>query len=799
MSGNEKLEYNEQERLKALRDYQILDTPQESQFDNLCKLAALICNVSGALIVLIDNERLWIKSSFGLTCHNKEVPRNFTFSERVIAGNELLEIQDTHLSEEFSGHPLVLDDPYIRFYAGAPLKDEHGFNLGVIGVYDTEPKRLTTEQKEALITLSKEVITHLSLRKRNLELQMNSKKFEELIAMSSVSPEIHCILDFNGKILFINDAVTQLLGYSVEEALDVNIWELCHRDDVNRVVSAIEQGLRAHKKEFFLDFRVVSRTGIIRWLSWSIVTKDKRWYTYGRDVTESKRVENELMKLSFVASKVNNAIVINDPNNHVTWVNEAFEKITGFTLDDLKGRRLGDLLTGPDTDVELMERARALNRKNQSFTVDLLVYRKDKKPIWLSIYNTVVFNDEGGVSSEVEIIIDITEKKKVESELMKAKEEALQLGEAKEMFLSVMSHEIRTPLNAIIGITNLLLENEPKASQLNDLNILKFSGENLLNIINDILDFTKIESGNLELESIPFSLNVLVNDIVNSLKTNVKEKGNHLNLSYDPAIPNEILGDKTRLYQILMNLLGNANKFTEKGEIELHIKLEKEDDGKVLLAFAVKDTGIGIPKDKQGYIFESFTQAKTDISRKYGGTGLGLAITKRLLKMYHSDIYVESTEGTGTVFSFEITFSKFSTIASASSGDYLPPAIKEKRILVVDDNEINVFIAKRILGKMGLDVDAVSTGREAIARVKDTRYDLIFMDIRMPDIDGYETTALIRGQEGRYFKTVPVIALTASVMGDDVERIDSSGMNGYLLKPFSLDDIKLLFQKIFGQ
>jgi PAS domain S-box-containing protein len=569
------------------------------------------------------------------------------------------------------------------------------------------------------------------------------------------------------------------------------MWEFCNKEDVSRLIREIEAGLKKGIKQYNIDFRIISKSGITRWLSWNMVAKEGRWYTYGRDITENKRVENELMKLSFVASKVDNAVVINDANNHVTWVNAAFEKITGFTLDDLRGRRLGDLISGPGTDLELLEKTRELSRQNKSFTVDLLAYRKDKQPIWLSVYNTVVLNDQGKVDIEVEIIIDITDKKKAEQEMMQAKEQALQLSEAKEMFLSVMSHEIRTPLNAVIGMTHLLLENNPKPSQVADLNILKFSSENLLNIINDILDFTKIETGNMHLESIPFSLKTLAADILISLQVSAKKKENKLELSIDERIPENILGDRTRLYQIFINLLGNAIKFTTKGTVQLLARLERETLTEVEIYFEVSDNGIGIPQDKLSYIFETFTQAKTDISRKYGGTGLGLAITKKLLGLYDSEIQVKSEEGVGTVFSFIICFRKEAAVDNALP--VLPADMESfagKKILVVDDNEINTLIAGRILGKLGFELDFAADGMEAIAKVKSNQYDLIFMDIKMPGIDGFETTGIIREMEGDYFKTVPIIALTASTLQDENLKFKASGMNGHILKPFKPADIR---------
>ena len=410
--------------------------------------------------------------------------------------------------------------------------------------------------------------------------------------------------------------------------------------------------------------------------------------------------------------------------------------------------------------------------------------------VWLSVSNTPVIDGKGKLERQIDLITDITQRKQIECEMVEAKEQALQLSEAKEMFLSVMSHEIRTPLNAVIGMTHLLMDNDPKPSQIEDLNILKFSGENLLNIINDILDFTKIETGNLQLEPIPFSIKALVTDIITSLSVNATKKGNTLVLLYDDEIPELVLGDKTRLYQILMNLLGNAIKFTDNGKIILNLKLIAIHREEAEIHFEIVDNGIGIPEDKLSYIFETFTQAKTDISRKYGGTGLGLAITKKLLQLYNSDIQVESTEGEGTCFSFILKFAKASAV-SAEVMPVLPPVVfTGKHILIVDDNEINILIAKRILGKFGVNIDTAFNGEEAIEKVQQNAYNLIFMDIKMPGIDGFETTRIIRAIPGEYFKNIPIIALTASTLHNEYSKFKESGMNGHILKPFKPEEIR---------
>jgi len=911
----------EEQRLAALYSYDILGEGLENELDNLVKLAVQIADVPMAYVSFVEKDNIILKSVVGVGDEYKKLPRETTLCQYTMMHDSIYIVHDVALEPELVNNPKLSLGKGIRFYASAPLKDAEGFALGCLVLLDVKPRKLNENQLEALSTLAVQVVAQLALKRKNAQLEAQTKRFDEFVDIFTVSPEIHCILGRSGDILFINDAVTRMLQYDVEELIGKNIWEYCYREDVDKTVYTIERGLKNRDKQFSIDFRLVSKHGQVKWIGWGMVAKDNRWYCYGRDITERKKVEYELTKLSFVASKVNNGVVINDSQNKVTWINDAFTKITGFSLEDLKGKPLGDLISGPDTDWSLIENARELTQQKQSFTVDLLAYRKDKQPIWLSIYNTVVLDEGGKVETEVEIIIDITEKKKaeeelqvlslvasktntgvtitnekgeitwvnealeelvgytleelsgellgdllssketdraiieearkkainkqaytievlahkkdgtpiwlsvantpilnvhgslerqveliyditqrkqVEQEMLEAREQALQLSEAKEMFLSVMSHEIRTPLNAVIGMTHLLLDNNPKASQIDDLNILKFSGENLLNIINDILDFTKIETGNLQLESIPFDLHTLCVDIINSLQVSAGKKGNQLTLVYDNRIPEQLLGDKTRLYQVIVNLLGNAIKFTDKGKVDLSIKLKQNNEQKATIYFEVKDTGIGIPKDKQSYIFETFTQARTDISRKYGGTGLGLAITKRLLKLYQSEINVESTEGKGTAFSFSIQFNKLSTSFKTPVVATVPSLFTDRKILVVDDNEVNILIAKRFLSKWGLIIDFASNGEEAINKIVNNVYDLIFMDIRMPGIDGFDATRIIREIPGDYYKKVPIIALTASTLHNENMKFKESGMNGHILKPFNPEEIKEVLASYFS-
>lgn len=375
-----------------------------------------------------------------------------------------------------------------------------------------------------------------------------------------------------------------------------------------------------------------------------------------------------------------------------------------------------------------------------------------------------------------------------EQDLLKAKEEAEKSSHAKAEFLSIMSHEIRTPMNAVVNLTNYLLEDNPAERQVENLNILKFSANNLLAIINDVLDFNKIESGKVEFESINFDLLNLMESIHYGMAVNAKEKNIDFFLETDIELSQMLIGDPNRLTQILNNLISNAIKFTEVGYVKLKIIILEETDADIILKFEVEDTGIGISDDEKTYIFNMFTQAASDTTRKYGGTGLGLAIIQRLLQLQHSDIDLKSIVGKGSVFSFILKFGKGTPLVHKNAlGDpQKDPSndLEGMRVLVVEDNTVNVLVVKKFLEKWKVDFMHASDGVEAIEKVQKHVFDLILMDIHMPNMDGYEATESIRAFEGNYYKSVPIIALTASALMDNKERIYNAGMNDIVVKPF---------------
>ena len=771
----------ESKRLNALHQYKILDTDAQHEYDSITRLASAICKTPVALISFIDDKRQWMKSVIGMDI--KEAPLDISICKTTIQSNLLLEITDTHKDDRFNQLPHISGPDGVRFYAGQPLTTPEGENIGTICVLDYEPRQLEEHQKDALKILSNEVMAHLEVAKKNRELEALLRQATSFQNLFNNSTEIHCIIDSEGTIEFINDSIYPLLGYTVEEALSKNIWDFSLPGERDRVMPAVYEEIAKGKRAFRLETQAITKSGHVRWFEWSDVINDGKWLVNGRDITERKENEKKLETLSVAVEKSAAGVIIRNAKSEIEWLNAAAEKIIGYTLSELEGRTFGDLLVGERTDRSLLITAKQLLAKNKPYETEALLYKKDRTPIWIFSSNNPLTNEMGEVEKQVSVIVDITARKHAEEQLIKTREDAIELSKAKENFLSVMSHEMRTPLNAVIGMTRILIDEEPLERQQNNLNILKFSAENLLTLINDVLDFTKIETGNLHLEGVPVNIRELASQTIESLKFKTEEKGVDVSFEVDKHLPEHIVGDSTRLYQIFMNLLGNAVKFTEKGEVKLKLIKEEETDNEVKIKFEVSDTGIGIPENRLDSIFEAYTQAEMDTSRKYGGTGLGLAITQKLIFLHQSEIAVKSELGKGTTFYFSITFLK----PSPSAPILLAPEKQIplfKHLLVVDDNAINRLLAKKVLDKWSIKVDFAENGLEAIDKVKETDYDMVLMDIHMPVMGGIEAVKLIRAMEGKKYQELPIIALTGSVGSSSKEKFASEGMNDFVLKPF---------------
>jgi len=379
--------------------------------------------------------------------------------------------------------------------------------------------------------------------------------------------------------------------------------------------------------------------------------------------------------------------------------------------------------------------------------------------------------------------------------LVTAREKAEEAAQSKQLFMSTMSHEIRTPLNEVIGITNLLLQGEPREDQMDYIKTLRFSGNHLLTLVNDVLDYNKMESGKIIFEEIVFNLNDFMEEIMRSYSFRAKTKNLEFDIKKEGTLPDEVIGDQIRLNQILSNLLSNALKFTNQGSITITIRELESKNNQVNLEFAVKDTGIGITKEKHASIFESYAQASSDTTRYFGGTGLGLPIAKKLVELKGGTIKLESELGAGSTFTFNIIFGLSVKGEHDKEVETIETYIglEGKRILVAEDNKINFFVANKFLTGWGAIVTFAENGQMALELLEKEDFDLILMDLQMPVMDGIEATTIIRKSQDPKIRNIPIVALTAAIMSENHDKIGELNINDYILKPFKPHD---LFERI---
>ncbi len=512
--------------------------------------------------------------------------------------------------------------------------------------------------------------------------------------------------------------------------------------------------------------------------------------------------------LSLIEASLDPLVTINTEGK-ITDMNEALVNITGIAREELRGSDFLDYFTEPQKAREVYQEVFA----NGSVVDSPLTLRhKDGKLTDVLFNGSVYRDDRGNVIGVVVVARDITDQKRIATELTEAivfaelatgiaedakikAESATLIAEnavkAKQQFLSNMSHEIRTPMNAIIGFTKVLLKTELTPKQKEYLQAVKMSGDALIVLINDILDLAKVDAGKMTFEQTPFKMALSISAMLHLFETKIRERNLELVKEYDPNIPEVLVGDPVRLHQIILNLVSNAVKFTTVGKITVSVRLLKEDEQNATIEFAVSDTGIGIAASKIDKIFENFQQASSGTSRLYGGTGLGLAIVKQLVEPQGGTISVKSKIGEGSTFSFILNFQKTNDEAHAEAGLMeLDSEIKNIKVLVAEDIALNQLLMKTLLDEFGFECDIANNGKIAIEKLQANTYDIILMDLQMPEINGFEATDYIRNIMK---STIPIIALTADVTTVDLVKCRSVGMNDYIAKPV---DERLLYSKI---
>ena len=533
-----------------------------------------------------------------------------------------------------------------------------------------------------------------------------------------------------------------------------------------------------------------------------------KWNTEGKaalmtgsfiDFTSLKLREAELRRTKEFLDKTNETAKVggwelNLVTGELIW-SPVTRRIFGVSDDFAIYRGVGSEFLESESDKAILNTAlqNAINF-NIPYDLEFKITNKQGKRLWTRAVGQPEFVD-GRCIKINGVFQDIDDRKQIEEAMRLQQEELQQATATKLEFLSIMSHEIRTPMNAVIGFTNLLLQN-PRPDQMDYLNVLKFSAENLLTLINDILDYNKIDAGKIKFEASAFNLHDLLQHIKAAQQQEAEKKDLLVRVEIDPEIPKIIIGDQMRLGQVLTNLVANAIKFTAIGTVDLCVTLLKKSEQLVNLHFEVRDTGIGIEPDKLNYIFEKFAQASSETTRKYGGTGLGLAISKRLLELVGADLKVHSTPNLGSCFYFDLSF-KTSGESSILTREPLnmETGFPGKRVLITEDNPINVMLVKKFLQQWHVRYDVAENGQIAVDKMSAGQYDLILMDLQMPEMDGYQATTIIRAIAGNSAAELPIIALTASAVEDLRERIMEAGMNDCLTKPFKPESLYELLDK----
>ena len=513
-----------------------------------------------------------------------------------------------------------------------------------------------------------------------------------------------------------------------------------------------------------------------------------------RDITERQNTEQAIReseeKYRGVLENMDLGLLEVDLKDNILHANNAYCQMLGYTPEELIGKNAGETFL-PEHSRKVIKKRLEERKEGQSSVYELQMQRKDGILIWGLISGAPIRNAQGTVIGSIGIQFDMTDRKKLETELAEAKQVADRARLAERQFLTHMSHEIRTPINVVIGMTHLLEETRPDIVQKDYLKSLRFSADSLLGIIDNILDLSKIDAGEIEFEQKPFDLNYLVKSLLQTFRFKIGRKELQIFDNQDSRIKNLIVGDPTRINQILTNILGNALKFTEKGEISLSTKLLSKSAGQYHIEFRIHDTGIGIAKDKHDTIFEYFKQANVQINRKFGGTGLGLTIVKQLIEMMGGSIRVESQLGLGADFIFNLSFGDAGIpvfeqkMPSETTGPKSQKLPKGLRFLVVEDNILNQKLICKTIQSWEGSFEVAKNGLEALEKTAKSRFDVILMDIHMPELDGFETSIAIRMSAQNPNKNAPIIALTAAAMSDDKRRALDSGMNAFLTKPIS--------------
>lgn len=769
----------------------------DSPFERLTALACAMLGTPHAMVGLVDGDRTLFQSYVGID--QPEMQRDLT-ATHVLVGmgpDAISVVEDARADERWRHHPLVAGEPGLRFFAGATISNAAGKAVGAIGVMDVQPRpRLSDAEIGNLRLLARtagEIVDQVDLSHRQSEQLKLLKLVEEMAGVGQWR------MDASTLVSTWSDQVYRIYGVT-RETFDPNLadaLEFFHAEDRGAIRDAVMRGLETGEG-FRIRARLIRADGAERMVDAHADTErgpDGRiasMFGVFQDVTEQQGVIQQVTeserRYRLLASRVTDVIVTYGVDGLVTYVSPSVEAVTGQPPEWLIGRPATSLIH-PDDVPALAESFREFVKEPPEWSQRGVTYRglpRNGETRWFEARTSIIRDENGRAVEFQDLVRDITDTKRLEQELTEARDRAEAGARAKSEFLANMSHELRTPLTSVIGFSGLLQNSAAlPETERRYVDRIATASEALLGVINDILDYSKLEAEAVSLEPRAFDPTAMAHAAAAMVEGQCETRGLGLTVAIDGEVPSALLGDEGRLRQVTLNFLSNAVKFTAAGEIRLTVGWA---GGR--LRVAVSDTGIGVSADKIDVLFDRFSQADTSTTRVYGGTGLGLSISRRLIEMMGGEIGAESRPGEGSTFWFEVPLIPAEAVETLKPGERPgeAPSPQGLRILMADDAAANRELVTAILGGMGVALETVADGAQAVEAARSGRYDLILMDIHMPVMDGLDATRAIRRFDGAAAR-VPIIALTANVQPEQVLRCREAGMDDHVGKPIQVAEL----------
>ncbi|MEO5790249.1 response regulator [Gelidibacter sp.] len=671
----------------------------------------------------------------------------------------------------------------VKFSTAFPITDSNLKVIGSLNIFDTKARELTQHQITFLVKSIEQINRWVKIKEKEQRLYNQDYLFE-------YSDDLLGIFTTSGKFIKINPAFEKTLGWTDKEIMQSVFIDFVHPEDKEETLNALIDLAKGIPLQNFTN-RYLTKSNDIKWIEWTCTPdlETNQVHTIGRDVSEYVERENLLsqseLKFRNLFENVHGILTVMDLEGNIININKAGLEASGYSREEISRSSIFDL-NEPEKRENVKSYLKIMKTDGEASGEMTIIKKDGTKAIWM--FMSSLEEDLAGNKQIIANGVDITERKKLDDELLKAKEAAEEAYLAKSEFVANMSHEIRTPLNGIIGFTELALGTQLDDTQRQYLKIINQSGISLYSIINDILDFSKMEKNQMKLDIDKVDIEEVVSEAFNIVSYGFNKKGLEMLIDIDQTIPRYIWADGMRLKQIFVNLLGNALKFTEKGEIKVYVKLLKNyDNNKMRFRFGVRDTGIGIHKDKQVEIFNAFSQEDGSITKRFGGTGLGLTISNKLLGLSDSTLQLESEQGKGSHFFFDLDLdTEHSEVEMSLEGI--------KTVLIVDDNDNNRRILRRMLEIKGIEVTEANSGMKALMTMMDnSKFDVIIMDYHMPVMDGIETIRKIK----KLTPESPFIVLYSS--SDDAtlqDACDELEVDNRLVKPIRMNLMYKVLSKV---